>query len=195
MKNYVIDSYSDIFAISEHGLYEDQLCLLQPENFPPEFNCLAVSSSDDPDFFDGHRGHGCVTLFWRVKFNDFITPIQIDSDRIVGINFFSSKRNTFHLFCVYLPASSHSIVDFREVLDILWALSDICLQDGPVFFFSVFLLGDFNADLGDSTGSRGTYPVTNSEKLLLEFIHNFNMSPVNLTSLAKGDIRSGNGEH
>ena len=45
---------------------------------------------------------------------------------------------------------------------------------------------------------QGTYPITARGKLLLEFIHNFNMSPVNLTSLAKGSLftfRSENGEH
>ena len=114
----------DFFAISEHSLYEDQLCLLQPENFLLEFNCLTVSSSDNPDFFDGHRGHGNVALFWRVKFNDFTTSIQIDSDHIVEIKFSLSKENTFHLLSDYLPASSHPIVDFREVLDLLWALTD-----------------------------------------------------------------------
>ena len=150
-------------------------------------------SSDNPDFFDCHRGHRGVAPFWRVKFNDFITPTQIDSDRIVGVKFSSSKENTFHLLSVYLPASSQPIAGFREVLDLLWALTDICLQDSPVF-----LLGDFNADLGDSIGSRGTYPVTTRGKILLEFIQNFNMSPVNLTSLAKASLftfRSGNGEH
>ena len=152
-----------------------------------------MSSDDNLDFFDGHRGHGGVAHFWRVKFNDFITSIQIDSYRIVGVKFFPSKENTFHLLSVYLPASSHPIVDFREVLDLLWALTDTCLQYGPVF-----LLGDFNADLGDSVGSRGTFPVTARGKLLLEFIQNFNMSPVNLASLAKGALftfRSENGEH
>ena len=139
-----------------------------PKIFLPEFNCLPVSSSDNPDFFDGHRGHGGVPLFWRVKFNDFITPIQIDSDRIVEVKFSPSKENTFHLLSVYLPSSSHPTVDFREVLDLLWALTDTCLQDG-----SVFLLGDFNADLGDSVASRGTYPVTARGKLLLKFIRDF----------------------
>ena len=136
----------DFFAISEHGLYKGQLCLLQLENFLPEFNCLAVSSSDNPDFFDGHCGHGGVALFWRVKFNDFIAPIQIDPDRIVRVKLSPSRENTFHSLSVYLPASSHP-VDFREVLDLLWALTDTCFQDCPVF-----LLGDFNADLGDSIG-------------------------------------------
>ena len=45
---------------------------------------------------------------------------------------------------------------------------------------------------------KGTNPVTARGKLLLEFIHNFNMSPVNLTSLATGSLltfRSENGEH
>ena len=92
-----------LFAVSEHGVYEDQLCLLQPENFLPEFNCLAVSSSDNPDYFDGHRGHRSVALFWRVKFNDFITPIQIDSDRNVGIKFSPSKENTFHYYQFIYP--------------------------------------------------------------------------------------------
>ena len=96
------------------------------------------------------------------------------------LKFSPSKENTFLLLSIYLPASSHPIVDFREVLDLLWAVLDTWFQDGPVF-----LLGDFNADLGDSVGSRGTYPVSARGKLLLEFIHNFNMSPVNLASLQK----------
>ena len=69
------------------------------------------------------------------------------------------------------------------MLDLVCAVCDTCFQDGRVF-----LLGDFNADLGDSTGSRGTYRVTARGKLLLEFIHNFNMCPVNFTSLAKGSF-------
>ena len=105
----------------------------------------------NPDSFDGHRGHGGVALFSCVKFNDFITPIQNNSDRIVGIKLFPSKENTFHLLSVYLSASSHPIVD-------LWAVCNTCFQDG-----TVFLLGDFNAELGDSVGSRGTYPVTARE--------------------------------
>ena len=183
----------NFFGISEHGLDKDQLCLLQPINFLPEFNCLAVSSNDNPDFFDSHHGHGSVALLWQVKFNDFITPIHIDSDCIVGVKFSPSKENTFHLLSVYLPTSSHPIVDFRDVLDLLWALTDTCLQDDPAF-----LLGDFNADLGDSVGSRGTYLVTARGKLLLEFIQNFNMSPVNLNSLVKDllfTFQSENGEH
>ena len=61
----------------------------------------------------------------------------------------------YQFLSVYLPASSHPIADVREVLDLLWAVCDTCFQDCPVF-----LLGDFNADLGDSVGPRGTYPVT-----------------------------------
>ena len=183
----------DFFQFLSTVFIKINCVLLQPENFLPEFNCLAVLSSDNPDFFDGHCGHRGVARFWHVKFNDFITTIHIDSDRFVRIKFSPSKENTFHLLFVYLPASSHPLVDFQEVLDLLWGVCDTCFQDGPVF-----TVGNFNADLGDSIGLMGTYQVTDHGKLLLEFIHNFNMSPANLASLARGllfTFWSENGEH
>ena len=68
-----------------------------------------------------------------MKFNDSVTPIQTDSDRIVRIKLSPSKENTFHLLSVYLPAYSHPMVDFREVMDLLWAVCDTCFQDDPIF--------------------------------------------------------------
>ena len=96
----LIDSF-DIFAISEHCLFVEQLEILEAStNYT--YNCIAVSSEDNPSILSGKPAHGGVALFWKTCFNDLVKPLEnIDSDRIVGIRCDFNKR-VFFLFSVYI---------------------------------------------------------------------------------------------
>ena len=77
----LIDSF-DIFAISEHCPFAEQLEILEAStNYT--YNCIAVSSEDNLSILSGKPAHGGVALFWKTYFNDFIKPLEnIDSNRI-----------------------------------------------------------------------------------------------------------------
>ena len=58
-----IDSF-DIFAISEHCLFAEQLEILEAStNYT--YNCIVVSSEDNPSIFSGKPAHGGVALFGK----------------------------------------------------------------------------------------------------------------------------------
>ena len=170
----VIDQF-DILAVSEHSLFEEQLGMLKTAT-DGTYNYHAVSASDNPRIISGEKAHGGVALLWKYSINDFATPIKsIQSDRIVGIKCeFSGCRQLF-ILGVYLPSSNHTLDEFQECLDLLWALYESLSADG-----FVIVLGDVNGDLGNCLGVRGK----KEPKLLIDFANFFNVCPVNLCRVA-----------
>ena len=80
----LIDSF-DILAISEHCLFDEQLGTLTSK-CNNNYNCIAVSSNENPPILSGKAAHGGVALLWKISLDNYITPSEnIDSDRIVGI--------------------------------------------------------------------------------------------------------------
>ena len=57
----LIESF-DIFAISEHCLFHDQLDLLK-SSLDHTHNCIAVSASDNPPLLSGQNAHGALHYF------------------------------------------------------------------------------------------------------------------------------------
>ena len=75
----------DIFAISEHCIHEEQLDFFK-SSADHMYNCIAVSSFDNPPLLSRQNAHGGVALFFKHAFDGYITPLtNIHSDRIVGI--------------------------------------------------------------------------------------------------------------
>ena len=76
----------DIFAISEHCLFEEQLEILEASiNYT--YKSTVVSAEDNPSILSGNAAHGGVALFWKNCIKDVVTPLEnIGSDRIVGIH-------------------------------------------------------------------------------------------------------------
>ena len=70
----------DIFAISEHCLFEEQLEILEASiNYT--YKSTAVSAEDNPSVLSGKAAHGGVALFWKNCIKDMVTPLEnIDSD-------------------------------------------------------------------------------------------------------------------
>ena len=137
----------DILAISEHCccFFAEQLEILEAStNYT--YNCIAVSSEDNPSILSGKPARGEVALFWKTCFNDLVKPLEnIDSDRILGIRCDFDEKSPLFILSVYMPASSRCIEEFNEYLDYLWALYDSLSTEG-----FVIITGDLNGDLGNS---------------------------------------------
>ena len=100
----LVDSF-DIFAISEHCLFAEQLEILEAStNYT--YNCIAFSSQDNPFILSGKPVHGGVVLFWKTCFNDLVKPLEnIDSDHIVGIHCDFNEKSPLFILSVYMPVS------------------------------------------------------------------------------------------
>ena len=104
--------YFDIFAISEHSLFEEQLDIFD-RCTDLSYKWTAVSSKDNPPILSGKPAHGGVALFWKISIDDLFTPLEnIDSDRIVGIRCDFPDSDPLFISSVYLPASNHHIDEF-----------------------------------------------------------------------------------
>ena len=137
-----------------------------------KYKCIAVSASDNPPpILSGKQAYGSVALFWKQTINDFVTPSEnIDSDRIVGIRCDLNNSVPLFILSVYLPSSNHNIDEHDEYLDYLWALSD-SLSAKCI----VVAMGDFNGDLGNALGYRGTVNSNQRGVKLLDFANYFNV--------------------
>ena len=180
----IIDQF-DILAISEHSLFEEQLGILKTAT-DGTYNYHAVSASDNPRIISGEQAHGRVALLWKYSINDFVTPIKsIQSDRIVGIKCEFSGCRPLFILAVYLPSSNHTLDEFQECLDLLWALYESLSADG-----FVIVLGDVNGDFGNYLGVRGKKEPNVHGKLLIDFANFFNVCPVNLLSSCSGPLET-----
>ena len=153
-----------------------------------KYKCIAVSASDNPPILSGKQAHGGVALFWKQTLNDFVTPLDlknIDSDRIVGIRCDLNNSVPLFILSVYLPSSDHNIDDYDEYLDYLWALYDSLSAKGIVV-----AMGDFNGDLGNALGDRGTVNPNQRGVKLLDFANYFNLCPTNLLSTCEGPLET-----
>ena len=180
----IIDQF-DILAISEHSLFEEQLGILKTAT-GGTYNYHAVWASDNPRIISGEQAHGGVALLWNYSINDFVTPIKsIQSDRIMGIKCEFSGCRPLFILGVYLPSSNHTLDEFQECLDLLWAFYESLSANG-----FVIVLGDVNGDFGNCLGVRGKKEPNVRGKLLIDFANFFNVCPVNLLSNCSGPLET-----
>ena len=77
---------SDIFGISEHYLFQEQLYIIKAAT-GNTYNCHATSAFDNPAVVSGVIDHGGVALLWKYATDDFITTLETtDSDSIMESN-------------------------------------------------------------------------------------------------------------
>ena len=136
----VLDRF-DVLALSKHWLFGEQLHKIS--NYSCDFTGHGIASQSNPDILSGRGGHGGVGILWSTAFNDFASPLSIDSDRINGVKLTTPDHQSLFILAVYLPSSNHPTDTFQKTLDLLWAVHDhICNQGITV------ILGDFNGALG-----------------------------------------------
>ena len=86
------------------------------------------------------------------------------------------------ILAVYFPSSNHSLDEFRETLDLLWALYEYCDQR------ITLVLGDFNGSLCYLGGDRISSEPNVRGELINEFLNYFNLFAVNLDNICSGPL-------
>jgi hypothetical protein len=109
----------DICGISEHWL--QNYCLDYLKSIDNMYIWYAVS---EKDLMLTSNQSVCVALSYHAKYTQCITHLDIDDDRLIGIQFQISKSIFIFFFQVYLPCSNHSITKLREYIDKMY---DLCV--------------------------------------------------------------------
>ncbi|XP_053395834.1 uncharacterized protein LOC128555985 [Mercenaria mercenaria] len=162
----------DICGLAEHWLFES--CLSFIDVIDSTYKSVAVADNDCKYKNSRNVGKGGVALLWHVKHDKYITPLNIDDDRIIGIQYQVSKQQYIFIFQVYLPCSNYSILTFRDYIDKLYNLWSMYSENGTVLF-----MGDFNAKIQvHSKNYRDMYT--------LRFINDTNCVAVDTMSFCTG---------
>ena len=166
----------DICGISEHWLYEKDLQFLK--QIDNSYMCHAVSDLDLKRPSRRRVGKGGVAILWHKKYDNYVIPLSLDDDRVIGIKFEINRDNSIFLFQVYLPCTNHSIDMFKGYLDRLQNILSLYSEKG-----TVVLMGDFNAYLPiacfrERADHRSLY--------FQSFVHDNNMLSLNTSKLCTG---------
>ena len=129
----------DFCGLSEHWLYNYNLHFIDAIDNNYKCHAIADFSLDVPS----HRrvGKGGVALMWHIKHDRYITPLSIDDDRIVGVQFQVAPHQYLFIFQLYLPCRNHSIRIYKDYIDKLYNLWSMYSVNGTVVF-----MGDFNSN-------------------------------------------------
>ena len=153
------------------GCHQHNLHFLQAIH--SNYNCFGVSDNDLKTPSNRKVGKGGVALLWHRSLDHQVSPLDIDSDRICGVQYRVSQSLHFYILQVYAPSSNHPIQEFRDFIDYLYIIISTYWQNGVVV-----MMGDFNAHLQGkvfikTTDDRGRY--------LSDMMESFNL--VSLDSL------------
>ena len=104
-----------IIGISEHWLFNHNMHFLDSIN--SEYTGFGIA--DDSLLFNNSRniGKGGVALLWHKSMSTCISSLDIDSDRICGIQLTWSNV-CFYIIQVYAPSSNHALHSFKDFIDL-----------------------------------------------------------------------------
>jgi exonuclease III len=110
----------------------------------------------------------------------FVSVIEVDSNRITGIELSIPGRESYFIFSLCRPAITQSSDSFRDHIDLLSELVSVYNEIG-----TVILMGDFNSKI---RGPR--YQVTNNvrAKLCSSLMGEHNIFSVSMELFCKGPI-------
>jgi exonuclease III len=137
----LLDSYDiDIIGISEHWLFQYDLHFLDLLHT----NYISHSTSDPDLFLPSNRrvGKGGLAFLWKKQLNGRITPLDIRSRYIIGIEIMIDPDQYLYLLQVYLPCKNHVSEIYRNCLEELESLFCQYNSNGIVI-----IMGDFNTEL------------------------------------------------
>ena len=160
----------DVCGLAEHWL--------MPHN-SHFINCISTEYSAhtvcDKDLdYRSKIGKGGVAIMWKKTYDKHVVPVNVESDRVVGIQFEIAPMVYVYIFQIYLPCSTYPISLVKEHIDLLYDLYSIYSGKGPVIF-----MGDFNSSLMNNS------PRT-CDKLFMQLVSDCNLSAVYTLPLCHG---------
>ena len=166
----------DFCGISEHWLYNKDLHFLDKINN----NYISHATSDKDLLLPVHRkvGKGGVALLWNRKLDSYVTTLDKNSDRIIGIQIKYSPHSYMYLFQVYLPSRSHVLDVYKTCIEELENILSMYMCKGIVI-----IMGDMNAQIFPRAHSCR---IDGRDQYFLDFIE-YN----NIVSVSSLDIRTG----
>ena len=112
------------------------------------------------------------------RLNSIITPLNIDNDRIVGMQLQLSTSNYLFIFQMYLPCVNHSYEKYCDYINVLYDLYNMYSDQGLVVF-----MGDFNARIKADVFSY-------RDNVLRSFMVDCNLCAVNTLDICQGPTNS-----
>ena len=128
--------------------------------------------ADSDSKFPGRRrvGKGGVALLWHRRIDYKITPLSIDDDRIVGLQYEITPSAYVCVFQVYFPCSNHPMARFNDYVNKLSNLLGL-YSDKEI----VIIMGDLNTSiLNNSSQTQST-----RSRHLIDFMNTNNFVSVN----------------
>ena len=160
----------DIILLQETLLCKQDLGSLN--SLSPHFFGTGVAVTDTSTGIIKGRPKGGVAVLYKKSFCNFVTQMNFGLDWVTGISLSLPNEDVFYILTVYMPYNSSENEDeFLEKLGILVSLvNDI---DSPF----IWIVGDFNAHIGNSPSNFGRYLIDTciendlvfSSKILLPF--------------------------
>ena len=116
-----------------------------------------------------------LLIMWRKDINYAISEISLDvkTDRIMIVRLDSPDKVSVIIVNVYMPSTDMSMIDYRDVVDVLQVVYDTYANQ-----CTVLLCGDLNAQLGSQSGPRGNDPQSIRGKCLFGFIVRNNLCSI-----------------
>ncbi|XP_026016954.1 uncharacterized protein LOC113018106 [Astatotilapia calliptera] len=145
-RRIVVDSLlaeCDILCLQETWLSKQDLGKLNCLN--ASFLGVGESTTDLSTAIVRGRIPGWVAVLWDKKIDPVIKPIRLDVDWCIGIQY-TQNNSSFIILNIYTPYESCQ--NEQEYLSRL-AFINAFIQDNDTY--SIYVLGDFNADLTDSS--------------------------------------------
>ena len=174
----LLDDYNiDIIGISEHWLFPNSLNFLQ--TLHTGYDGVGVCSSKSDPFTSHHRGQGGVALMYKKKLSSSITTIDIDDDRICGINVKFPDGRIVKIIMVYMPSSNYGIADYSNYIEKLYDIYQSQLNEEC----ECIIMGDFNCELVGHKCNKGLSP---RGKILSQFLEDTASLSVNLRDICTG---------
>ncbi|XP_021367214.1 uncharacterized protein LOC110459333 [Mizuhopecten yessoensis] len=129
----------DICGTAEHWLFEENRHLFG--SIHKDYESIAISDFSLHPLADKRSRKGGVAIMWYKRFNDRVSVVESDDDRIVIIKLVTDS-DILYFIQVYLPTSRYGVDIFTDYVE---KLDDLCTTFS--LEVSVILMGDFNARL------------------------------------------------
>ena len=173
-------NHIQIFGIAEHWLNYSNLHFFR--SIHKDYMSHGVVDNDRLQPGNRTVGKGGVAILWHRSLNYNVSPLDIDSDRICGIQYKVSAAMYIYFLQVYAPYSNHSIFVYREFIDYLQTIISMYSEHG-----TVIVMGDLNAHL---QGQRFIKATDCCGEYLLQMMNHFNYVSVSTPPFATGATSS-----